>query len=38
MIVCVSFVDFNLEEILNIFCYVDRVRKIKNKFIVNIDF
>lgn len=37
MIVCVSLVDFNMEEILNILRYADRVRKIKNKFVINRD-
>lgn len=35
MIVCVSFLDRDFMEILNILKYVNRVRNIKNKVMVN---
>ena len=37
MIACASPADSNMEETLNTLRYADRVRKIKNKPIVNID-
>lgn len=37
MIVIILFVDVNYGEILSIFCYVNRVKNIINKFIINED-